>query len=160
MRKLVSNGALPSAFRDRARQRRNPTPLLIVLSALLLGTAAVSVSTASTAAACSSGEICYWGEDRYTGCYYATQNDDSNLANNYWFNCYPASVNQGVNSAANVANYCDIRFYDWSSYRGGSHWMGRVNVHSYWYDVNFGNNYWFNGSGTVENDITSHNFCP
>ena len=114
---------------------------------------------------CVAGEICYWGEDSYTGCDWDSPNDNSNLYWQYWDNCYPHRVDQGTNSFKNRGTSCSITMYDYSQYTGGHLWAQREGLGGYWKDANLGNNYWSGSSsgssGTVvENDITSHNFCP
>ena len=131
---------------------------VLVALAMLFSSLAIATSI-GPAAACGSGDICYWGEDSYSGCKYDTSSTDSNLSNNYWFgNCSQWSINQGINSAKNYGSSCTIILYDLTSYNGGWHWMSRVGLGGYWKDANFGNNQWtyIDGmAGTPENDITS-----
>jgi len=117
------------------------------------------VTSAAPASACPSGSVCYWGEDVYTGCYFWDSSSDTNLSNDNWINCSIYSVNQGANSVQNRGNVCTIIFFDFTNYNGGNHWMSRIGLGGYWFDSNLGNNNWTSGSGTVENDITSHKFC-
>ncbi len=135
--------------------------MMRLLIVTMMIAAPLSIAQASPAtAACGSGDICYWGEDSYSGCAWDTPYDQTTLSDDYWHNCSTYSVNQGANSAKNYGNSCTIIFYDYTLGSGGHHWMSRVGLGGYWLDANFGNNNWSgSGSGTVENDISSHDFC-
>ncbi len=134
--------------------------LVGVLALSLLGTVGTEEVSAN---GCTGGEICYWGEDAYTGCHYETLADDDYLGER-WHNCGTAVVNQGTNSFKNRGLYCSIVMYDWSNYNGGHKWAQREGLGGFWFDSNLGNNTWSGSvggsSGTImENDITSHDFC-
>jgi len=135
----------------------------LIVMALVAGFVATVAVDDAAANGCTSGEICYWGEDSYTGCHYETQADDTNLSET-WHNC-TAKVDNGTNSFINNGASCNIMFYDYTQYRGGHKFAFRNGTGSWWFDVNLGNNTWSGSvsgsSGTVmEDDITSHNFCP
>ena len=133
--------------------------LLLVLCMVV---AMLAVVAPQSADACAAGEICYWGEDSFTGCMYYTPYDDNNLSEQ-WYNC-SAKVDNGTNSFKNRGNYCSITMYDYTLYRGGHKWAQREGLGGWWQDANLGNNTWSGShsgsSGTImENDITSHDFC-
>lgn len=139
------------------------TKTLIVL-ALVAGFAVTITVEGAEANGCTSGEICYWGEDSYSGCHYETTADDTNLSET-WHNCAPARVTQGTNSFINNGASCNIMFYDYTSWGGGHKFAFRNGARAWWFDVDLAGDLWSGSvsgsSGTVmEDDISSHDFCP
>jgi hypothetical protein len=133
---------------------------LLTVFAVAAGlTLTASVAGAVGDATCSSGDVCNFSADSYTGCVYTDPADNWSYTNEKYPVCTGTDISQTINAFENFGVSCNILFYDIAGRAGGQMFATRFALGGFWHDPNLTNNSWHTG-GVVENDISSHDFCP
>lgn len=87
--------------------------LSLAMSALLmLGIVVLAPAPANASInECLPGNVCLWGENSYTGCFYQASGSRDNYAATGWTTCPAYAVNDGANSVVNNGARCRVRLF-------------------------------------------------